>query len=266
MNNKIRQFVSDRGALFTSAVITFAICLLSLATIVITFWSTAPDILFRATIILVFIPMIFGFPAVYIMLALIHQLDMAEKEMRELATKDHLTGVWNRGYFIDVAEKWDKQSSRHDRPLSLMIIDLDQFKTLNDTFGHIAGDKALRAFTKEALKVIRTSDILGRIGGEEFATLLPDCPGREACQAAERLREAVSQLSIETDEGKLNFTISVGVASHPSNPGYDYMAAAADSALYAAKNQGRNRVKVIGNSCSGCEKAKNGCDLRYNAA
>ena len=262
MNSIIHKFAVARSVLLTSIIICIALSLLSLAITLVAFWSVPVELIIRLIVVSLLIPIVIGFPVVYAMLGLIRQLDSAEREMRELATKDHLTGIWNRGYFIDAADKWDKQSARHNRPLSLMIIDFDQFKKINDTYGHVAGDEALRVFAKEAQEVIRTSDILGRIGGEEFAILLPDCPGREACLAAERLREAVSMLSIDTDLGKLSFTISIGVASHPSNPGYDHMAAAADKALYAAKSAGRNRVRVNGNSCLGCEKASEPCVLR----
>ena len=266
MRNKIRGFIVVRGVFLTSAIITIGLSLLSLTITLIAFHSVPSEMIWKAGIVSVLIPITIGFPVVYVMLGLIRQLDTAEREMRELATKDHLTGVWNRGYFIEAAEKWDKQSLRHERPLSLMIIDFDLFKKINDTYGHVAGDNALRIFAKEAQKVIRASDTLGRIGGEEFAILLPDCPGMEACMAAERLREAVSQLAIDTDSGKVTFTISLGVASYPKNPGYDRLSAAADAALYAAKREGRNRVRVNENSCYGCEKESNPCELRYAVA
>ena len=266
MNNKIRDFVLVRGVFVSSSIIILTISLLSLAITLISFHPIASDAMMKLMAVSFLTPLAIGFPVVYMMLNMIRQLDTAEREMRELATKDHLTGVWNRGYFIEAAEKWDKQSLRHERPLSLMIIDFDLFKKINDTYGHVAGDNALRAFATEAQKVIRASDTLGRIGGEEFATLMPDCPGMEACRAAERLREAVSKLTIKTDSGDVTFTISVGVASYPKNPGYDRLSVAADTALYAAKRDGRNKVRVNENSCHGCKGVNDPCELRFAVA
>jgi diguanylate cyclase (GGDEF)-like protein len=126
-----------------------------------------------------------------------------------------------------------------------MILDLDFFKQINDGYGHVAGDEALRAFAAAAARCLREVDAIGRIGGEEFAVLLPDTPTDQAQTVAERIRSAVSRIAIETEYGTVRFTVSVGVTqSDPADDSIDTLLARTDAALYNAKAAGRNRVIV----------------------
>lgn len=162
--------------------------------------------------------------------------------MRRLAQRDPLTNVFNRRAFLDLLERAVSLGLRHRQPVPLLLLDLDHFKVINDTHGHMHGDQALRHFVQVAESVIRHEDVLGRLGGEEFAVFLPNSTLAEACTVAERLRVAVAQSTLGLDSGPVTFTVSIGVTVC-GNP-HDIEAAMhrADSAMYRAKEQGRNSV------------------------
>ena len=169
-----------------------------------------------------------------------------EDELLRLAATDPLTGAFNRREFTALADQESQRSNRYNHPLSIMMLDLDHFKKLNDTYGHAAGDKALQRFTTLCCNALRTVDIFGRWGGEEFVTLLPETDAEGAVIIAERLRKIVSQSIFVYNEQKISFTASIGVAVLGPE---DFSAAAilsrADQALYLAKNGGRNRVVAL---------------------
>ena len=164
-------------------------------------------------------------------------------DLRRMATTDLLTGLLNRAAFIDRAADEIRRTARFQRPLALLMADLDRFKGINDNYGHAAGDAALRACAKVLREVMRAIDIGGRFGGEEFSLLLPETNCEGATLAAERLRQAVESILVEVGGETIPFTVSIGVAMlHPEEP-LDRLIARADSALYVAKNNGRNRVE-----------------------
>ncbi|MEA2911132.1 MAG: hypothetical protein QOJ15_3213, partial [Bradyrhizobium sp.] len=129
------------------------------------------------------------------------------------------------------------------RPVTVMIFDIDHFKSINDRFGHPAGDEILKLFAAVVTNTLRITDLSGRIGGEEFAALLP-CSMEEALIAAERVREAFAASGIAVDEAPVETTVSIGVAGGPALTELDVLLAAADTALYQAKRAGRNRVQA----------------------
>ncbi len=182
--------------------------------------------------------------------------------LARLLTTDHLTGVTNRAHFFEIAESEVARAERHGRALSLVMLDADHFKRINDTAGHQAGDEVLKRIADEAKALLRMSDIVARLGGEEFVLLLPSTTAGEAMVVAERLRLAVERAFIETAAGQLNATISLGVASlGDANPTLQDLLAAADRALYDAKQAGRNCVrggivKSEGVALSGSEEGK----------
>jgi len=164
-------------------------------------------------------------------------------EIVRLATIDPLTGIANRRGFIERCETERARAARGDRHLSLLMIDVDHFKAINDTYGHDAGDAVLRALADCFRQTMRTSDIPGRLGGEEFAILLPetDLPG--AALLAERLRVAVEQMGLIVEENRIDVTISIGVVSVPYDEGaVEGALHDADALMYRAKRDGRNRV------------------------
>jgi diguanylate cyclase (GGDEF)-like protein len=180
-----------------------------------------------------------------------HQLHLAELEWR--ATRDSLTGIANRAHFHHLAGMEMDHARRMGRPFALMALDLDHFKLINDRWGHAAGDEALRAFVAACRQALREGDILGRIGGEEFAVALPGTGGDGARLIAERLRQQVEQVILRSDGGETGgITVSIGVASWSETeasatsvtPDIGELLNQADAALYRAKANGRNRVET----------------------
>ncbi len=173
-------------------------------------------------------------------------LKRAQEELRRLATVDELTGLHNRRHFFEVGERLLERLRCDGRPAALLLFDLDHFKAINDTHGHAAGDRVLRAVAARCRRVLRPGDLLARLGGEEFAVLLPDTPRLPALRVAERLRRAVAGLRVQVAPGTtVGPTLSAGIATAEEVAGgLDRLLAAADRALYRAKAEGRNRVAV----------------------
>jgi diguanylate cyclase (GGDEF)-like protein len=171
-------------------------------------------------------------------------LRAANARLFELATVDPLTGCANRRHFIERAHDLIALSRRPGSPISLLIIDLDEFKRVNDTYGHPTGDEVLRMVSTVGRGLIRNTDLLGRIGGEEFALLMPNTDADGAKLFAERLREAIRAARTEVEGTILSITISLGLAELRRDETFDQLYARADAALYAAKEAGRNRVMV----------------------
>jgi diguanylate cyclase (GGDEF)-like protein len=160
------------------------------------------------------------------------------------ASMDPLTGMFNRRGFAEACARVIEREANAGRPVTVMIFDIDHFKSINDRFGHPAGDEILKLFSAVVVNGLRISDLSGRIGGEEFAALLP-CSLEEGAIAAERLREAFEASGI-VDEvaGPVDTTVSIGVAGGPAGTELEVLLAAADTALYQAKRGGRNRVEA----------------------
>jgi diguanylate cyclase (GGDEF)-like protein len=165
------------------------------------------------------------------------------EELERLATMDGMTGIYNRRHFLILADReWDR-SRRYDRPLSFLLIDIDFFKSINDGFGHEAGDRTIVHLAKIARNCKRDSDVLARIGGEEFALLLPETDLTQAQTLAERLRSEVVANPLHAGLDRIAATVSIGVATASEKIiGISELMNAADHALYDAKRAGRNRV------------------------
>ena len=171
--------------------------------------------------------------------------ELAHRKLYNQAVKDGLTGLHNRRYFTERFATEFAHAHRHHRPMSLLLFDLDKFKLVNDTWGHAAGDAVLKAVSKAVYATVRTGDIVARIGGEEFAVLLRDATLDDARRYAERLREAVSRLSVPWEKEVITVTISIGVAGFDGQEpeAHGELLQRADEFLYAAKRGGRNRVE-----------------------
>jgi len=164
-------------------------------------------------------------------------------ELQKLATTDALTGMANRRHFLALADAEWNRFQRYQRPLSLLMVDIDHFKMVNDRFGHDAGDEALTLIAEACRERQRASDVVGRIGGEEFALLLPETDLAQAVVVAERIRAAVLARPFVMEKFAVPLTVSIGVAAATlSMSGIGALMKAADRALYDAKAQGRNRV------------------------
>lgn len=166
------------------------------------------------------------------------------ERLKSMALTDSLTGVDNARNFMQKFIREIKRSKRHGKPLCVAMLDLDHFKSVNDKHGHLAGDDVLRAVAQFVQRSMRLEDEFARIGGEEFAALLPDTNLEGAKVIAERIREVVETSPVRLDDGtELSVTASIGVAEvDPQASDFEAAMEAADKALYKAKQQGRNRV------------------------
>jgi diguanylate cyclase (GGDEF)-like protein/PAS domain S-box-containing protein len=168
----------------------------------------------------------------------------AEARLTELATTDALTGALGRGHFLARMEEALAVMRRYGPAMSYLHLDLDHFKAVNNAHGHHVGDGVLKAFTRKALGVLRDSDLFGRIGGEEFAALLPHTDAAQAAATAERLRAAVAGETILLDGNLINYTVSIGVTECGEDDQAGDIMNRADKALHEAKHQGRNLVRL----------------------
>ncbi|HEU0282776.1 MAG TPA: diguanylate cyclase, partial [Gallionella sp.] len=167
-----------------------------------------------------------------------------QQELEHLAYVDSLTGLLNRRRFYELAEQELVRALRHERPLSILMIDVDKFKRINDTYGHATGDRVLQKLSDVFRKVVREIDFICRMGGEEFAILLTETDQVRAMEVAERLRASTENTELNLKgEASLHFTISIGIASLSRQADkIDAIISLADGALYEAKETGRNRV------------------------
>jgi diguanylate cyclase (GGDEF)-like protein len=191
---------------------------------------------------LIFTPLLYNFALVFLLMALTKE--RAESRQRHAATIDALTGIPNRRGFGERAERLLARSRREQGPLTLLLFDLDRFKSVNDRFGHRTGDAVLILFSNAAAQSLRPLDLVGRIGGEEFVALLPGVNTETAIEVAERVRNNFANAAREVGGEPVAATVSVGTASVVRS-GYDFDAlyTCADAALYRAKQNGRNRVE-----------------------
>lgn len=183
----------------------------------------------------------------------LHELADANRKLTEISHTDGLTGVHNRAYFTQVfATEW-RRAQRAGEPLSLLLLDIDHFKKVNDTYGHLAGDACLKRVATAITGLLhRPADMVFRMGGEEFVVLLPNTDTQGAFHVAERIRTATAALDIEFEARRIPVTVSVGVCSTVPDPALDEetLIRNADVAMYEAKNSGRNRTCVF---CAGQE-------------
>ncbi len=167
------------------------------------------------------------------------------KQVQQLAITDSLTGIYNRHHFFDLATREFERARRYGRSLTLVMWDIDHFKIVNDTFGHLVGDQVLRVVAERSRKNLREVDVLARYGGEEFVALLPEAHMYHAREVGERLRVAIGEHPILVRDNEVKITISVGVAALEAGcPSLEILLDRADQALYQAKNAGRNRVEA----------------------
>ncbi len=169
-----------------------------------------------------------------------------QEELRLLASIDPMTRLYNRRYFTTMADKILKLARREKNPLSLAILDIDRFKRINDTYGHLAGDRVITALSEKLMSRYRESDLLCRFGGEEFVILMPNTELDVAALLAERTRKEVEKLQVPYNGKTISMTVSIGVSQVDleNEETLDPVLKRADDALYIAKKQGRNQVHI----------------------
>ncbi|MBA3596747.1 MAG: GGDEF domain-containing protein [Methylibium sp.] len=178
-------------------------------------------------------------------LELRHQNEALIASLERQAKLDTLTGVANRRHFLETGNAEIRRASRFDHPMALLMLDIDHFKLINDTCGHLVGDRVIKAVADAAASELRHCDCLGRLGGEEFAVVLPETELAAAIAAAERLRETIAALQLSHGGQPLPVTVSIGVtALEAAGEPLSSLLHRADTAMYRAKNAGRNRVEV----------------------
>lgn len=202
-----------------------------------------PESLIRALIIPVFIAPFLS----WYLIGLFFRLHELEEKMAKYATYDDLTGLLNRRAFFSKFDHHYKQAQRQQSELTLLLMDVDHFKSINDNHGHIVGDQVLKSLGKLLTKHIRKNDVSGRVGGEEFAIILPYTNLEDAQAFAEKCKTIISKDTIPTETDYLNYQVSIGIAALQAKPestmSLSQLYRAADKALYKAKINGRNRIE-----------------------
>ena len=176
------------------------------------------------------------------------ELEEVQKELKLLASQDYLTKLYNRRYFTETSVLITDLAKRNNTDTSIMMIDIDKFKTINDTYGHSIGDESIISLSKTLQKETRTSDVLCRWGGEEFIVLLPCTNLSGASVLAEKIRQSVEKITLNfKNDIKIQFTISIGITQidKERNTNIDYAINKADKALYEAKKSGRNKIIIF---------------------
>lgn len=208
--------------------------------------ATAEKVIFSSTILVVMLEI---YLVTYIFSSAITR---NEQLLQKMATKDWLTGLNNRGMFVEIAQKLIKHALRYDKPLSVLMLDIDYFKKINDTHGHIAGDRVLKQIAQTLQTGIRASDTLARFGGEEFVIILPETTSSNAFEFAQSLRKLIENITIVMENKEtILCTVSIGVAQIEAKiDNLDELIRSADIALYKAKKSGRNKVSLYSSDLS----------------
>lgn len=190
-------------------------------------------------------PSLIAPPFTLMLLALVARLDAAERTLSRLSAVDSLTKVYNRRGILKIAHGEYARARRTGEALSVAILDVDRFKRINDTYGHPGGDAVLCALAAQCAVHSREIDHFGRYGGEEFMYVLPSSPPGRAVEFAERIRTLLASAAVPYRDRRIDFTVSIGVASLRDREDLDALLLRADEALYAAKRSGRNQVVVL---------------------
>ena len=245
ISNRIRQFILKQGAARSAFYITAISTLFSviIAKAVATLLPGSGNF---NPIIAIIVPLLIAPPFSYIFISLYFELEKLREEVHALAMTDELTRVFNRRHFMKVIDQELGRAKRYQHALSLIIFDIDNFKKVNDTYGHLCGDAVLRELPQACHTILRRCDVLARFGGEEFILLLPETEQVNALQVANKLCQLIAGQVIEYKDRQIQVTISAGVATcDPTTDTLDELLSRADQALYQAKRRGKNRLEVL---------------------
>lgn len=204
------------------------------------------EILGMSVLIAMLVPTLVAAPVSIGLLKLLHELDAARALAQTLANTDALTGALNRRHFLNAGSLAIGRARQDATPTSVLLMDIDDFKQVNDRHGHSTGDAVLQMFARQCLKSLRPQDMLARWGGEEFVALLPATAPADAVRISERLCKAIAESRVcGTGGAPMGVTVSIGVAvSEGGGAGLDVLLSRADAAMYTAKRSGKNRVKL----------------------
>ena len=237
----VRLGVAGTVAVVVAVTVVFSVAVASLVAILFLQVALVPTLIMS-----VVTPILVATPVAWQFCVIIRDLDKAERELKILAMTDELTGLDNRRQFVEMATRHISYIRRFGGEAALIVLDIDHFKKINDTYGHQVGDDVLKSLVPPIRSQLREVDTFARIGGEEFAVLLPHAGLEMALRVAERIRQAVAKQCSESCPEGIELTVSLGVAAtEGANAQYDELFDQADKALYAAKQNGRNRTEVV---------------------
>lgn len=238
----MRKIIAQLGHIKSLLIITLFSTIASILIYIPVAYLIDDTILFSGILIAVIAPMIIAPSVSWYMIRLIIQIDLLETQMRELATFDNLTKVMSREAFLTNAQTIYKLIQRDKSLLAVLYIDIDDFKKVNDTYGHSIGDKVLKDFGHILRENTRKSDLVGRLGGEEFAFILADINSNGAIKFANNLRDRVNNTVVKLDDISISYSISIGISifSNKKQVNLEELINQSDKALYIAKNSGKN--------------------------
>jgi diguanylate cyclase (GGDEF)-like protein len=242
----MRHHIIRLGRVRTVAVITLVSTLFSVTLTAVLMLALDMDITPQPLAISVLVPLIVASSVSWGVVEVLFRVHRLEEEIRHVATYDMLTGVMTRRAFFNAAESVLRVAGRNRTPVSALSIDIDDFKRINDGYGHSAGDAVLSAFGTALRQCARKSDIVGRIGGEEFSLLLPDTELAGAINLAGKIQAALPHENVCTGKGVIRFAVSIGIA-HTAGDGsmtLEALLRQSDLALYQAKRSGKNKINV----------------------
>ncbi|MGB0203976.1 MAG: GGDEF domain-containing protein [Neptuniibacter sp.] len=242
----MRDIITRMGRLGVSLAVTIVSVVLSVLITMVVLWVTdsGPQTYKIALFISILCPALIAPMVTWYLIGLLIKLHELEEKQRELATYDELTGTMNRRTFFESFNTLKKIADRNHSHLTLAYIDIDDFKAINDTYGHMVGDEVLRSFADTLKEGARGSDIIARMGGEEFAILLPDTDIQGAYAILERLRTQICTKTLRIEEHAINLSISVGLSHSQKEKelAVEQLIKQADQALYQAKSEGKNCI------------------------
>ena len=248
---RTRQFITKYSTKILVVALTLVATLTTLLLLKIGYEIFDIEIRLSEWIIGIVAPLLIAPAFTWMLFSLLKDLDVLEKDMRNLATHDHLTNLLTRRVFFEKSNDLIALSNRDNREISLLMVALDHFKEINDTFGHVAGDNMLKAFGHMANNNKRKTDLICRFGGEEFAFLLWGMSPSDAMNYAGNLHNRLRKIKIQHNGNTIQCTMSIGLTSRDNSNkdiGINELTQQADNALYLAKNEGRNRTVVYRDS------------------
>jgi diguanylate cyclase (GGDEF)-like protein len=244
LSNRVGGLIRKLGVLGSVVILTaFAIVLSLFVTLVA--GAVAGGYQSRSFVLATIVPAIVGPVMNLVFVRVILQLEEVEERLRRLAVTDDLTGVYNRRHFLGLADQEVARAARFGKPFSVIVLDVDSFKRINDENGHAAGDAVLKAVALDCLRFCRRIDTFARLGGDEFVFLLPETRLDEAVPFAERIRAAIADTRVGHLNRTISITASLGVQTYKEDgEALEGLLDRADQAMYDAKESGRNRVST----------------------
>jgi len=241
----IDMSATGRGRVYvTTLLVTLGFIALAFAIDVFNWPGLGEPERLRHILIDIFVPIFFSAPIMYLLMSKLRKLAVAHRELQAIASTDSLTAVLNRGAFTMLVDAYLTKVESEQKQGALLVVDADNFKAINDRYGHDCGDEALRIIAGSIKGMLRNVDLVGRIGGEEFGVFLPGSSPKQAEVVAERIRISVASAAFQPDGSRRDLSVSVGGAVFERRLPFSELFRIADQQLYLAKNSGRNRVSV----------------------